>query len=112
MKMDASEIPTIEITSAIITLPLILWLALYLAVRRWSISPRPALPWLRTMRWLGWGFGIVLLFVHLANDRFPLAYGIALTAFSTGLSFPESWVKRRFTPDLIEPSGDLVAKQE
>jgi hypothetical protein len=73
MNIDASKVLAIEITSTFIILPLILWLTLYVAFRWWSINPRPVLPWLRTLRWLGWGFGIVLLLVHLANDRFPFA---------------------------------------
>ena len=112
MNMDASKLLAIEISSAFVALPLVLWFTLYLAARWWSINSRPVLPWLRILRWLGWGFAIVLLFVHLANDHFPFAYGTALTAFSAELSLPESWVKRRFAPDLIEPSGYWPSKSE
>jgi hypothetical protein len=85
----------IEIGSALMTFPLIIWLALYLAARQWSVSLRPILPWLRILRWLGWGFGLALFFVHLDRDTFPVAYGIAMFTFSTGLALPEGWVRRR-----------------
>jgi hypothetical protein len=85
-------------------LPLIIWLALYLAARQSSLSLRPVLPWLRILRWLGWGLGLVLFLMHLDRDTFPVAYGIAMFTFSTGLALPEGWVKRRFACDLIAPA--------
>ena len=93
----------IGVGSALMAVPLILWLALDLAARRWSVSLRPALPWLRIMRWLGWGLGLVLFLIHLDRDTFPVAYGIAMFSFSTGLALPEGWVKHRFARDLTAP---------
>ena len=85
---------------AFIVLPLILWLAMYLAARWWSINWRPILPWLRILRWLGWGFGSVLVLASMVRNVFPITDGVLILTFSAGLSMPESWVKRRFAPKL------------
>jgi hypothetical protein len=84
---------------AFIVLPLILWLAMYLAARWWSINWRPILPWLRILRWLGWGFGGVLVLASMVRNVFPITDGVLILTFSAGLSMPESWVKRRFAPN-------------
>lgn len=102
MHIGASKVLAIEISSPLIALPFIVWLALYVAARWWSINLRPVLPWLNILRWVGWGFAITLLTLSLARDHFPMVYGQAMALFSLGLSFPQSWVKRRFAPDLIE----------
>ena len=106
MSIDSSKLPAIETFFAVSLLPLFVWLAIYMAARRRQIQARPTLRWLRVLRWVGWGFGIALLTLSLARDHFPFIYGLAMTTFSTGLSLPESWLRRRFTPDVIEPSGD------
>jgi hypothetical protein len=102
--MDGSKF-TIEVASALIALPFIVWLALYVAAGWRSIGLRPLLPWLRILRWVGWGLAIALYLTHFAHDGFPWVYGAAMFAFSTGLSFPEGWVKRRFAPDLTEANS-------
>ena len=102
MHIDASKVLAIEISSPLIVLPFIVWLALYVAARWWSFDLRPVLPWLNMLRWVGWGLAIALLILSLARDHFPMVYGQAMTSFSLGLAFPQSWVKRRFAPDLIE----------
>jgi len=79
---------------ALIALPLIMWLILYLARHRWS-DLRPALLWIKTLRWIGWIFGVTLLLMSLAGTHLPWAYGIAVIASSAGLSIPESWIKAR-----------------
>jgi hypothetical protein len=105
MNIDSSKLLAIEVFSAFSVLPHIIWLALYVAARRRPIEARPTLRWLKILRWVGWGFGIALFTLSLVRDHFPIAYGLAMTTFSTGLSFPQSWLKRRFAPDLVEPSS-------
>jgi len=95
MPVDPSKVSRIEITTALIVLPLVIWLALYLAQRWWSINSCLALPWLRTLRWIGWIFAVALLLLSLTS-HLPSVYCIAMTAFSAGLSMPESWIKSRF----------------
>src|SRR5208282_5627555 len=85
--------------------PLIVWLPLYAVARWWSIGLRPVLPWLKIRLWVAWGFVIALYLTHLARDRFPWVYGVAMFMFSAIPSLREGWVKRRFAPDLIEPSS-------
>ena len=107
MNIDGSKVLGIEVMSALIAAPMLVWIALYGASRWWSIGLRPALPWLRTLRWASWGLAIALYITHFAREHFPWAYGAAFVAFSAGLALPESWVKRRFAPDVIESSKYL-----
>lgn len=102
MPLLHSRVLRIEITFTLIVLPLLVWLALYLAHRWWNVNLRLALPWLKTLRWTGWGIGGVLLLLSLGGNNFLWFYGIATATFSAGFSFPVSWVKRRF-PELVEP---------
>ena len=106
MLLDASRVLRIEIVLPLMFLPLLIWLALYLAARTWSVNCRPALPWLRALRWIGWALGVVLLTLSLVRDHFSWYYGIAMGTFSIGLNIPESWIKRRFAPELLEPERD------
>ncbi len=103
MSFDPFKVLRLEITLILTFLPLVIWLALYLAYRWWSFNSRSMLPWLRTLRWTGWGFGVLLFLLSVAREHFSVVYGIAMTTFSVGLSIPERWVKRRFAPDLIDP---------
>lgn len=96
MLFEPPKLSRIEFASALFVLPLVIWLTLYLAQRWLSVNSRPALPWLKTLRWVGWAVGVVLLALSLTGGRLPSVYGIAMTAFSAGLAIPESWIKRRF----------------
>lgn len=103
--MNRGKIPEMAMVLALIAFPYIVWFAIFAVNRCWNVNPRPALPWFRVVRYLTWGSAIVLLFLNLALDHFPMAYGPAMIALSAGLSQPEGWVRRRFAPDLIEPSS-------
>jgi len=102
VSIDSSKLLAIEIFALFSLSPHILWLSLYVASRRWPIDTRPILRWLKILRWVSWGFAGSLFLVALARNHFPI-YGLAMSVFSTGLSFPESWLKRRFASDLIKP---------
>jgi hypothetical protein len=93
MAFDASKLLRIGIMATLIALPLIIWLALYLAASWWSVNSQPALGWLIRLRRIGWTFGVALLLMSLAR-RGILFYGITITTFAAGLSIPESWIKR------------------
>jgi len=95
MAFEPSTLSRIVIPSALLVLPIIAWLLLYLAERWWSINWLPALPWLKTIRWIGWTVGTALFLLSLISGRVPWVYGVAMTGFSAGLSIPESWIKRR-----------------
>jgi hypothetical protein len=102
MNVYSSKLLAIETFSVFSALPHIIWLALYGASRRRPIDLRPALKWLRILRWVGWGISIPLFLLALARNQFPF-YGLAMSTFSTGLSFPESWLKRRLTSAPFKP---------
>src|SRR4051794_27844378 len=102
MNIYPSKLLAIETFSVFSVLPLIIWLALYGASRQWPIDSRPVLKGLRILRWAGWGIGIPLGLLALARNQIPI-YALAIFTFSTGLSFPESWLKRRFASDLFKP---------
>jgi hypothetical protein len=113
MNLDGSKMLSIEIGSVLALTPLAVWLALYVAAHWWPIDLRSVLPWLRTLRWVAWGLAIVLLATHLVQDHFSLAYGASMSAFQLGLALPESWVRHRFAPDLIEsPDGYWPTKRD
>jgi hypothetical protein len=99
MSIDPSKVAGIEFALALSALPLIFWLGMYWAARQWSINWRPILPWLRILRWVGWGCGAAMFFISLTRSIFPIGYGVVVLAFSAGLSLPESWIKRRFAPE-------------
>jgi hypothetical protein len=99
MSIDASKMAAIEFASAILALPVVFWLAMYIGARWWSINWRPILPWLKILRWFSWGCGVALFLASLARSAFPIAYGFLILGFAAGLSIPESWVKRRFAAE-------------
>ena len=84
----------------VLALPLAFWLTIYWAARWWSINWRPILPWLKFLRWVGWGCGTAMVLISLARSVFPVGYGVIILGFSAGLSLPESWVKRRFADSI------------
>jgi hypothetical protein len=108
MRIDPSKVAAIEFASAFVALPLVFWLAMYVAARWWSINWRPILPWLKILRWVSWGCGVALGFASLARNIVPSSYLLLTLGFSAGLSLPESWVKRRFGAELREdPYSDV-----
>jgi hypothetical protein len=100
MSIDSSKLLAIEVFALFSFLPHIVWLSLYVAFRRWPVDARAILRWLKILRWESWGFAGILFLLALARNHFPI-YGLAISAFSTGLSFPESWLKRRLASDLF-----------
>jgi len=101
MNINASRTAAIEFLSFFLVLPLVIWLALYLSTRWSSVNPRTVLPWLRILRWIGWGLAVAVGILELAKGRFPV-YGIVMAGCSAGLALPENWVKR-FVPEPIQP---------
>ena len=96
MSIDSSNVFAL----AVLALPLAFWLIIYSATRWWSINWRPILPWLKFLRWVGWGCGTAIVFISLARSVLPVGYGVIMLGFSAGLSLPESWVKRRFAASI------------
>ena len=104
MSLHPPRLVAAEVVAILMVVPMLLWLALYAAARFGSFALRPVLPWLRALRWTGWILGMALLVAYVIGDVLPLAYGVALLSFSIGLAIPERWVKRRFAPNLKEPT--------
>ena len=96
----------IVISALVLAAPFLIWLALYAAARAFSVGLRPILPLMRVLRWVAWGGGLVLCLASLALNHFPSSYGMASLSLSLGLSFPETWVKRRLAPDLMPNSPE------
>jgi len=67
---------------------------------------RPALPWLRALRWVAWLVNAPLLLVAVVYDPLHWLFPIAasLSASSSGLAICEGWVKRRYAPELLPSS--------
>jgi len=99
----------IVISAVVLAAPFLVWLALYAAARAFSVDLRPILPLMRVLRWVAWGGGLALCLAYLAHNDFPSSYGMASLSLSIGLSFPETWIKRRFAPGFIERT--TVSKQ-
>jgi hypothetical protein len=87
VNMDGHKLVAIEIGSALLAAPMIVWLALYLAARCGSIGLRPVLPWLRVLHWVAWGLAIALYIVHFAHDRFLGHMGQQLSRFRQAYHF-------------------------
>jgi hypothetical protein len=77
--------------------PLALWVVLYSSFGRCHSTPTSIHPIIRFLRWLSWASVVAFLVDWLAGfDHYhAVPLGIGLSAFSTGLSFPESCVKQR-----------------
>jgi len=101
MNIGSSKLLAIEVFALFSVLTHIIWLSLHVASRRWPIDARPILRWLKILRWVSWGLAGTLCLWAVARNHFPI-YGLAMSVFSTGLSFPESWLKRRFAADLTK----------
>jgi hypothetical protein len=70
--------------------PLLFWVVLYAAAKKWTFDFRPLMPWMRAVRYITWGCGFVLL---VTGGPWP--YPIAFVTFSVGLSFPEAWAREQ-----------------
>ena len=91
-------------------LPFGTWALLLIVAKVRNLDLRPTLRWLCIARWVGWFVGAVLMTVALVTNRmwhswyFPI--GMSLAVFSSGLSFPEGWVKRHYAPRLNGPDSE------
>ncbi len=101
MNIGSSKLLVIGVLALFSLLPHVIWLSLRVASKRWPIDARLILRWLRILRWVSWGLAVTLCIETVARGHFPF-YGLAMSTFSTGLSFPENWLKRRFASNLTE----------
>jgi hypothetical protein len=96
-----SKLLTIGITSLLVIAPFVVWGALSVVMRKWSLDPRSLLRWFRGFRWVVWSCGLLLwvgygVSFFMGRPHFPWVYAGAVVTFSVGLSFPERWLKERF----------------
>jgi len=96
MNLVGSKLLVLGIASALITAPLILWIALYVATTKCLVDLRPLLPWLKRFQWIGLICAGGLLVCSVANSNFPVIFGNAMTCFAVGIGFPERWLKRQY----------------
>lgn len=95
MHIDISnKAVAIEIGSLFLVAPFIVWFALFIAVRKWTLHPEVLLPWFVRFRWLVWSCAVVLYVGSFGGGYHLRIFGSALIAFSAGLAFPEGWLKK------------------
>jgi hypothetical protein len=74
----------------------------------WKFNLRQTLPWLRTMRWIGWLVGSGVASVALVSHRFFPTFwfviGMSIVSASAGLAISEQWV-RRDAPESLPPES-------
>jgi hypothetical protein len=89
--------------------PFLCWGILVVIARVWKHSLRAVLPWLRAIRWVAWILGMSLATAALFGPHkyfWLLPLGIALgTCTNIGLAPVQSWVKRRYAPELLQPES-------
>jgi hypothetical protein len=96
MNLDWSKLLVIGSTSLLIIAPFVVWGALYVAVRKWSLDLQSLVPWLRGFRWVVWSCGLLLYIGYFVGGHFPWVYPASVATFSVGLVFPEKWLKGQF----------------
>jgi hypothetical protein len=86
-----------SIFAVFVVAPLVSWLLVYVLVRYSLIDPNRLESWLGAARWATWIPAMALMLAAIANDNFHylFVYGCGLLSFSAGLSFSESWLKKR-----------------
>jgi hypothetical protein len=101
MDILRDKIFKIAIFVALVVAPFVFWLSYYGLARFSSMDLRKAVPWLRALRWVTWIPAMVLMFAAVVNDGFHylFSYGCGLFSFFAGLSFSESWLKKRLNLD-------------
>jgi hypothetical protein len=98
MNFDGPKLLVIGISSLLIIAPFIVWGALYVSVRKWSLDLQSVARWLRGFRWVGWSCGLLPYIGYFAGGHFPWVYPSAVATFSVGLYFPEKWLKGQLAP--------------
>ena len=107
--MRPSNTIVIVLAVLVASVPFVFWGILVVLARLWNPNMRRVLPWLRTIRWIVWGLGNILVFVVLGlPHKYFWLFGIAMCIVSIGpgLAPVERWVKKRFAPELLDPKSD------
>lgn len=85
--------------------PFAIWAGIYLASKLSIFTVDSMFRALRVWRWITWIAGILLWLSCLPPLRLHWFYGASATWFSLGLSFPDSWLKKRLnSPDATTPT--------
>ena len=92
---------TIVFCAILVAGPFVVWLSIYCVSRNPSIDLRRFLPVLRALRWITWALAMALMLPAIVGDALHrvAVYGFALMSFSAGLSFSQSWLKRKLHLD-------------
>jgi hypothetical protein len=98
MNFDGSKLLVIGISSLLIIAPFIVWSALCVAARKWSLDLQSLVQWFRGFRLVVWSCGLLLYIGYFAGGHFPLVYPASVVTFSAGLYFPERWLKEQLPP--------------
>jgi hypothetical protein len=86
--------------------PFAIWAGIYVAANLNIFTSGSMFRALRVWRWITWIAGILLWLSCLPPFRLHWLYGACASMFSIGLSFPDSWLKRRLNaPDEATPTS-------
>jgi hypothetical protein len=77
--------------------PFIVWFFIYCASKFTSLDLKKLLDLLPDARVITWAAAVVLMFLAVVSDnlRFLFVYGSAMFAFSAGLNFSQSWLRKK-----------------
>jgi hypothetical protein len=86
-----------------IALPIIMWGVLLAWVRVRNPNLRPMVAWLHAVQWGTWLLGAPLAFVGVLYNplHWLFTLGAGMAACSSGFGAVNSWVKRRYAPELV-----------
>jgi hypothetical protein len=79
--------------------PFAVWAVVYAAFKQRLFPAESMLRLVRAWRWIAWAASILILVCIVLPFHLSWLYAISASAFSAGLSFPESWLKLHVPPD-------------
>ncbi len=97
MSVDLSRPFAALIWAILAAAPFAVWLLIYWILKHGSVDRSRILPFLKVLRVITWAVAMVLIFFAIINDSFSFlfVFGFGILSFSTGLSFPQSWLKKK-----------------
>lgn len=97
MSFHLSKPSEVLIWTTLAAAPFAVWLLIYWVLKYTSVDPRKLLPILKILRVITWPVAMGLTLLAVVDDSFRVlfVFGFGILSFSTGLSFPQSWLKKK-----------------